>query len=515
MNFKAISWIILFGLLFSTCKKDFEWKNPYDPENILDQSLQITTPNGGEEIELGVSTIISWQSQTVSEPIKLELYRGNSFHATIADSLNDKNEHSWQVPFDYPAASDYKIKVTSTANSSVNDLSDNQFTFYKPTITVISPTNNDNWYFGRSVVIKWSSSQVQGAVKIELYRGSNNVSVIAHGTTNDGDLEWSIPASLTAGSDYKIKIISVFNPNVIDYSTSTFTIRTLPTIKVEAPNGGEIWLANSTNNIQWDSHDIAGNVKIELYQGGSFSSIINSSTANDKSHSWLIPSNQPIGSDYKIRISSIDTPEIEGYSPSPFTISKPWEPKITITYPNGGETLEASKYHDINWTKHDIDGNVKIDVLSNNELFYALSSSTTNDGNYSWYVDRNYPENSVYRIQVTSLIDTSISDISDTTFSIRWGGSIDVTYPDSSAVQRGQSLTIRWTNQYVTGPVWIGLYRWDGLMAYVVHQNTGIDVSLGQYTWLFPEFSIPVGPGYKILVAQGSIRGWSAEFSVY
>jgi len=64
-------------------------------------------------------------------------------------------------------------------------------------------------------------------VKIELYKGSTFKSTIASSTSNDGSFSWSIPSSLTAGKDYKIKIIDTSNSYVYDYSDQ-FEIKSTP-----------------------------------------------------------------------------------------------------------------------------------------------------------------------------------------------------------------------------------------------------------------------------------------------
>ncbi|HEX38291.1 MAG TPA: hypothetical protein ENG70_05495, partial [Candidatus Cloacimonetes bacterium] len=52
-------------------------------------------------------------------------------------------------------------------------------------------------------------------------------------------------------------------------------------ITVTSPNGGENWELDSTHNITWTSSNTSGNVKIELYDNGSFYNTIISSTTDD------------------------------------------------------------------------------------------------------------------------------------------------------------------------------------------------------------------------------------------
>jgi len=82
-----------------------------------------------------------------------------------------------------------------------------------------------------------------------------------------------------------------------------------PAITVVSPNGGNTWSAGSTQRIQWSyAGNVGGFVKIELLQGGAVIRTITSSASvgsgGNGSYNWKIPSNQALGSDYAIRVTS-------------------------------------------------------------------------------------------------------------------------------------------------------------------------------------------------------------------
>ena len=94
-----------------------------------------------------------------------------------------------------------------------------------PSIAVTSPNGGEFWQRGTSHNITWRSSGNPGSnVKIELYKEGSQNSVISGSTPNSGSCSWVIPASQTAGSDYKIKIMSTSNPSCNDYSNGDFCI---------------------------------------------------------------------------------------------------------------------------------------------------------------------------------------------------------------------------------------------------------------------------------------------------
>lgn len=95
-------------------------------------------------------------------------------------------------------------------------------------------------------------------------------------------------------------------------------------ITVTSPNGGETLIKGTTNTIKWSSYSNPGlRVKIELLKGGVLSRTISSSTYNDGSYSWNIPSTQVLGNDYKIRITSVSNRKYNDTSDNNFTIIDP------------------------------------------------------------------------------------------------------------------------------------------------------------------------------------------------
>lgn len=106
------------------------------------------------------------------------------------------------------------------------------------------------------------------------------------------------------------------------------TFRTLPqpVITVTSPNGGENWARGSCQTIRWTYANVLGDVKIELLRNGQPYAVINGCASKGSngsgSCSWVIPSNQPTGSDYKIRITSVLEPSCSDTSNGNFTIKK-------------------------------------------------------------------------------------------------------------------------------------------------------------------------------------------------
>jgi len=90
---------------------------------------------------------------------------------------------------------------------------------------------------------------------------------------------------------------------------------------------------------------------------------------------------------------------------------------LTVTSPNGGETWIVGLAYPITWTSTGTVGNVKIEYTKNNgSSWYTVTSSTANDGSYTWTIPTGTSSQCKVRIKEAS--DGSPSDTSNAVFSI-------------------------------------------------------------------------------------------------
>ena len=92
------------------------------------------------------------------------------------------------------------------------------------TLKITSPNGGQKLKIGKKYTIKWSKGNGGSYVKIELLKSGKGYKAIHKKTKNDGRYRWKIPASVAAGSQYKIKITSISKKNVSDASDTNFTI---------------------------------------------------------------------------------------------------------------------------------------------------------------------------------------------------------------------------------------------------------------------------------------------------
>ena len=206
-----------------------------DNISIYKMKIVIDSPNGGEKLYKENKYTIKWNSTGASKYVNIDLIKSSSKVYTIAEgTLNDGN-HTWTISSSI-SDNNYKIKITDSHLSSLNDYSDNDFSLSNPpkSIVIISPNGGEKWYKENKYTITWNSTGISNYVNIDLYHSSTKVNSIAKGTSNDGNHTWTIPSSLTQNYKYYyIRITDKSDSNIYDISDSTFSISKTSSDKTE------------------------------------------------------------------------------------------------------------------------------------------------------------------------------------------------------------------------------------------------------------------------------------------
>jgi parallel beta-helix repeat protein len=485
--------------------------------HFVTEGIKVNYPDQtGITWETGKPYTITWDStKNVGAKVKIDLYKGANRNRAITTSTPNDGSYTWTVPDDQTTGSDFKIKITSTSNSSYYDYSDNYFTI-KPgeasSIEVTYPnTSGITWKPGNSYTITWDTTGNVGSnVKIELYKGSSRNYTITSYTSNDGSYTWKVPDSQNEGSNYRIKVTSTSNSSYYDYSDNYFTIKPdeASSIEVTYPNSSGItWEPGDSYNITWTSTgNVGSNVKIELYKGDSHDLTLTSSTSNDGSYTWKVPDSQNEGSNYRIKVTSTSNSSYYDYSDNYFTISSGETPSIKVTYPDAsGITWKPGSIYTITWdSKGDIGSDVKIELYKGASINCTIDSSTPNDGSFTWRIPESQTTGTDFRVKITSLANSSYYDYSDNYFTIKSDGSsnITLTYPNSSGItwERGKNYEITWNSTGDIGThVKIELYQGNAFNR-AITSSTPDDSS---FWWKIPD-SQDSGSDFKIKITSTS-----------
>ncbi|MDE5085374.1 MAG: hypothetical protein O4859_30915, partial [Trichodesmium sp. St18_bin1] len=275
--------------------------------------VNITSPTSSTNIQPGESHNIQW-TDNFSDNVKLELYKGSDFEQTISTSTPSDGSYSWTVPTSLSSGTNYNIKIRNVNDSSVYNYS-SYFTI-EPEVNITSPTSSTNIELGETYTIGWTDN-FSDNVKLELYKGSSFQQTISASTPSDGSYSWTVPTSLSSGTNYNIKIRNVNDSSVYDYS-SYFTIEPDEEVNITSPTSSTSLEPGESHNIRW-TDNFSDNVKLELYKGSSFQQTISTSTPSDGSYSWTVPTSLSSGTNYNVKIRNVNDSSVYDYS-SYFTI---------------------------------------------------------------------------------------------------------------------------------------------------------------------------------------------------
>ncbi len=410
--------------------------------------INVGTP-GGTTVYWNNAATINWSNgYTTSSFVKIE-YSTNlgSTWNTIVNSTNiSTGSYTW------PAASipnistnQAWIRVSEIGGTNVKDTS--SFFIIRQPYIVLGSQNGGQSYVGcNATTINWTGYGITNAYTIFL--STNNGATftpIAYPAAYTTSYSWN-PINNVQSGQCKLMISS--SGAVSDTSNAVFTINQNTDVMLSSPNGGEVWaVGGPTQLISWSFANMSNyywNVEYSIDNGATWISILNSyyvysSPAN---YYWTVP-NTP-SSTCLVRVINTSNSCKMDVSDAVFTISPP-VPFITVTSPNGGNTLYGNSSATINWNSGYLTSSfVKIEYsYDNGTTWNTVVNSINNTGYYNWpLVPATYSNQCLVRI--TDLGNAGNYDISDAVFTI--APPITVTAPNGGENLGGCTVTtVTWT----------------------------------------------------------------------
>ncbi|NIX02619.1 MAG: hypothetical protein GWN13_31185 [Phycisphaerae bacterium] len=95
--------------------------------------IEVTAPNGGEQWKRGLDFFILWKDN-IDEDVVLDVYKDNTFVKTIG-TVSSIGAYEWEVDLDLEPGCDYSIKVKSSEDEALFDMSDEVFAIDPPDTT--------------------------------------------------------------------------------------------------------------------------------------------------------------------------------------------------------------------------------------------------------------------------------------------------------------------------------------------------------------------------------------------
>ncbi len=366
-------------------------------------------------------------------------------------------------------------------------------------LAVTSPNGGETWAQRSVQTITWDATGVTGLVAVLLNENGTDTQWLGQAAASAGQMSWTVPATLTPGSGYRIHMVSGDNNAIEDLSDNPFTLvsGTSP-LTVISPNGGETWKQGETHLVTWDQTGVTGNVSVYLNVNGADTDWLGAASASAGQMLWTVPAWVPAGMVYKILVISADNNAVEDRSENPFTITV--GATLGVSAPNGWETWTQGESRLITWNQIGVTGSVSVYLEDNGVVTQWLGAAPASDGQLAWTLPAWVTPGGAYKVLVISADNNAVEDLSDGTFTIASGVSpLTLISPNGGELWiQGGTGTVTWSQTGVTGAVAVLLNdngtdtAWMGEVA----------ASAGQFSWTIPSWVSP-GSAYKIHVISG------------
>lgn len=336
----------------------------------------LTSPNNGEIWKTGDDVTVEWTSQSLNDEVSLALYKNGSYEQNIDPHTTDDGSHTFTLSHTLDAGADYKVRIKSINASEIRDYSDLSFTIEKglpdPELTVVTPNGGELWEWGTEVEMTWETGGLGEDVKLALFKDDSYHKTIANATPNTGSFVWDVPESVGQGDDYRLRVRSTDDIQLVDFSNAFFSVGpgpNTPSLTVTNPNGGESWTLGASVSVQWNTNNVDGNVKLALFEGNTYRKTIVNSTVNDGEYTWVVPSWLPVGDNFRVRVRSTQDISIVDFSDDYFSLVEqgaqqdvamllvesnypnPFNPETTIRYQLSASVHVAVAVYDVTGRK--------------------------------------------------------------------------------------------------------------------------------------------------------------------
>lgn len=207
-----------------------------------EMDLRVTDPGGSSEWAAGSSNTIKWNLKGEwAGTVTISLQRVGWVNArmTIADTapigVGKTGAYKWSIPADLPIGDNYSVTVT--ADNGIGETS-NEFKLIagKGAASKLAleplPKGGDKWLQGSAVNLRWTyAGNIGPTVKLVLLKKDEGIvaviaEVAAAGVDGKGQFQWTVPAGLKPGGDFRVGIASTTNPFFQDTSKEAITLTT-------------------------------------------------------------------------------------------------------------------------------------------------------------------------------------------------------------------------------------------------------------------------------------------------
>jgi hypothetical protein len=314
-------------------------------------------------------------------------------------------------------------------------------TLLNPRLTFTEPLQGISWHIETQQTISWTSSDLVGNIKLELIKGGAITQNIAASIENNGSYQWTLPNSLSAGADYKIRISSVTNTS-LTFESDNFSIATLPAPTAVTQSATNLGSTSATLNALVNANGQSTTIAFEYGKTTSYGSSATPSqspatgttnTSVSKDIAGLTSSTV-----YHFRVKAVSEGGTIYGEDITFTTSAPTYESINEKERNGPSTTLTT----VNWSYYR-------DYSTSNKTYFIINGGYT--GAYAGYNAASYKNYDwdLFDLAIDKNDEVTVEVLQGTTSGL-WGMSLSITLDMVGGTSVGTKPTIsgstyKWT----------------------------------------------------------------------
>jgi len=440
-------------------------------------TLKVDQPNNTDYFVAGMTYFIKWTPGNAGATVKIELLKAGKRTKWVTKKTANDGEFIWKIPKSVKKNSKYKIKITSTKNSSIYDRSDNTFTIYNAknwwkedfeNLWVTAGIEDDGSGTWGDFIVHANTPHNNYAVDVvnkkdrhPVRKGKQSIRFeVRPGQCGGGDcgtneserVELHASKSEYIGKNYwyawsvyfkNFRAIDPVSPSVgqfrigrvdtaIEFMTflaSSNGLQAFFTIDRKTKSYSVVPYSKLSN--KW--HDILINAKWSTGSDGFFKVWWNGKLrVNHKGRNVIDRKNDRLFRFGLYRTNMYRVPGnkithivyydelVRGSSCEAVSqfMTCPGGSSLKVTSPNGKEKWKTKKKYTIKWKKGKAGTYVKIQLLKKGKLYKTIAAKTKNDGKHAWRVPSTLVKSAAYKIKITSTKNKKLKDSSDNNFTI-------------------------------------------------------------------------------------------------
>ncbi|MFC1709566.1 hypothetical protein ACFL2J_05900 [Candidatus Omnitrophota bacterium] len=465
---QSFNWSVddIIGTGFRVRVSDYDRQSQVNDESTASNTvigiLDVTYPDGGDELVVEDEEIITWNATGAVDPVRVDFSTnaggGWTNLTTTASGGYGSYSYTWPQVTDTISetclvrVSDARFPATTTANTSAATFS------VRSGIQVVEPKgSNDRWVIGGNGLIEWSH---QGSIgNINIYYSTDGGSTYPYtiDTAVDGtddQYQWQDiddVLAFSSGKDMRIKLAKAGAESLVSAISDPFKV--VGDIQITRPLVDEEIKIGGSYQVKWTMDGSIDTVQILYsYNGGTDydDEVVASASAGDpaaeNSYFWNSIDEAVFPPSTNAVLKVIDTADaLVNDVSAVFKL----QAQFDVIHPEVGEVLKIADSYTIEWDTTGDVSEVVISYSTDGGSTYpnTIYSQTADTESKSWTVPP--VVSTQVRVKVADYNDSDAFGYSSGNFKIR--GVITITDPDGGeSWLAGDTQDIVWTKQ---GPI--------------------------------------------------------------